>query len=425
MDLQQSKPDHLSRLPEKVLDLIFELVYTGGNSRPLPLSKSLSKYFYRHFYRTIRITSYKELTRLCARATQKNLKQTRKFTIDIPLVSEKKETPDPGHPKEEVFASFLNKLGANAAHVSVSGSSRLAQVVASGLVASEALPQLKTLELSSTFADLDDPWHPAYYAPLLYYPRLSIFALNILRSPGSIKPSSKPFPVNFLSTLPPKSVTLQGPLGASPFSRNLITRFSRLVELSIYDTCTPSTGLAPLIESIVQPEALNTLSIGCDEIDQALAIAIIKSLDRFPELNRLRLLKGFSFGSQEFYQALEGLDLRAFTFSQNAIISSTLLRGLFADDEAHKVLVLDEVRWVDEEGKVISDADREREEIGRVLQMCRDLGVFVTGTTAKQYLKGLEKTPVGEMSVGQMASMLVEQLTLKELRRFVNSGDRV
>jgi hypothetical protein len=343
---------------------------------------------------------------------------TTKLTIDLPLAGDEKESPDSGWPKEETFAGLLFKFSSELTNVVVSGSSRLATIVTAPLVASEAFLGLRTLALTSTFSNLQDPFHPLHYASLLYHLHLSTFTLNVLRSSESIKPYGKPFPRDYTSTFTPKALTLKGPIGVSPSCRDLVARFPRLVQLSLFDTSSdPSTGILQTLVAIVDKEELDTLSIGCDRIDEAATIRIIESLDRFHQLYRLKLSANFSFVSKNFYRALKGLDLLSVSFSEGAIVSSKRLRGLFQNCGGSAALVLDEVRWIDEEGITLDDAGSREDEVSKVVKMARKEGVCVYGLAIDEYYAWSgEKL---NLTMQQLSSLLVEQLSLREVENHI------
>jgi len=316
-----------------------------------PLSKKLEKYFYRYFYRCLDVSSYKQLTKLCARATKKMLEHNWQLTVDIPFLDQDskrplREGPDAGWPREEVFLDFLLKFGPETNQVTIKGSSRLAQLMLSPSVTSEALPGLKILSLSSSFSDFEDPFHPAHYAPLVYCPTLATLVLDVRRSPDSIVSSSKPFPEHYFSTLTPNSLTFKGPLGSSPFCSNLVARFDRLQLLSLDDTSDSSLVLPSLLAQLVHPEKVSSIGLGCMSIEDSIATQVATELARFTQLIQLRFRNGFYGDSNEFYSALGRLKLRSIAFGENVKLEWKLLSTLISGSKrmkSLKVVILDDV----------------------------------------------------------------------------------
>ncbi|GAA6004817.1 hypothetical protein JCM11491_002243 [Sporobolomyces phaffii] len=389
--MSRSSPDMLSIMPNAILDHIFTFVHLDQlEPAPLPLSRRLSEFFYRHFYRHVRVTSYRQLTKLCAKATTRMLRSTSRLTIDIPFADEHKESPDVGWPKDELVADFLTKFGPETDQVTVSGSSRLAQVVMSPRVTSQAFPNLDELVLKSTFTSFEDPFHCAHHAPLIYYTRLKEYDLHVCRSHESVVPSPKPFPSDLMSTLSPVFFTLRGPLGASQFCTHLIARFPELRRLALYDTSTPSTTWPQLVDAVVTPAGLTSLGIGCDQVREGDVVGVVKSLSRFPGLNRVKFRGAFPSPSVQFYSALAGLDLQAIGFSQGALVSLQHLSNLFIATETLDLVSIDDVKWTTVDGTP---------HIRRLIESGAMHDFFVVGQAVDEYYENSGKSKVTKAGI--------------------------
>lgn len=416
--------DRFSSLPDLVLDKVFQILYIEHQSPSRPLSKKLEKYFYQYSYRALYVSSYKQLTKLCARGTTKMLEQTWQLTVDVPFLDKEsnrplREGPDAGWPRDEVFIEFLLKFGQETDQVTIIGSSRLAQLMLSPSVTSEAFPGLRILSLSSTFSDLEDPFHPAHYAPLVYCPTLATLVLNIRRSPDSIKPSSKPFPEHYFSTFSPNSFTLKGPLGASPFCSNLIARFDRLQLLSLDDTSDSSLILPTLLAQVVKPEQASSIGIGCINIEDLVAVEVVTALARFTKLIQLRFRNGFYGDSSEFGSALGRLELRSIAFGDEAKVDGKLIWTLLSGSKrmkSLKVVILDEVHFKEE---VEAKDQGEREEYNRrmwgMLDFAERKDVILTGKTIDEFYEKMGWAARRPFTTSQVTLEAFERMSMADL----------
>ncbi|GAA5974753.1 hypothetical protein JCM5350_001277 [Sporobolomyces pararoseus] len=243
----QPNLDYLSPLPATILKCIFDIAQSSETPLVTPLARRYLQFQQEPLFHRVSLKSYEQLDELCKTAeTKPNLMRCiAHLHVDIKLEQaagldwkSPSETKDPLVPSDEQLRKTLFPLLSNTLDISISGSSRLASLILRPEVAAFSLPKLVHLHLCSTFADLDDPFHPSYYSRLSYYTNLHHLSLSVRRNPLSIRLSSKPAPPVLQLDHCIVSLELSGPLTVSqPSVERILRQIGYFDSLKLRDEC--------------------------------------------------------------------------------------------------------------------------------------------------------------------------------------------
>ncbi|GAA5908134.1 uncharacterized protein JCM6883_004126 [Sporobolomyces salmoneus] len=348
--MNESKVDHLSRLPPELLGNIFSRLGELDTSLVHPLSKRLYPFQQATLYRKISLRSYDQLDKLCWTAVNNphllaehvldadidlnfNVERNwepfsmRFFEVDDPLI--------PSSDRIERLFSILDRVES----LAIEGSSRIASIILTPQVAVSSLPKLTTLRLSSSFHGFDDPFNPSFYASLSNYLDLGQLKLQVCRTPASVKLSTKPSP-DTTSPLPSLfSLTLNGPLSRSISSvQRLICSFALILELNLEDTA-PTSRIYSLLEGLETPEELTHLSLQRYEaFGPSPEGSLLTLVDGLSELSSLDVGGTCASVAPEFFQALHQLPLETLIFSPESDVNLVELGKLIKGRQKHKTL---------------------------------------------------------------------------------------
>ena len=346
--------DRFSALPAEIIPLIFQHLYSEKVALIHPISKRLLPSQQRTLYHDVTLDSWLRLEQICntARLEPTITAHVTYLMIDIePIFGTRvpKEAEDP----ETVSLKDFKQLLESTIHLkklTIMGSYRLSKFTLSHEIALNCLPKLEYLSLTSSFRSWQDPFHPGHYALLSYYSELSYFRLNVLRSPSSIRPHSKPIEAvaPFLASNM-CMVRLTGPLTSSQESvKHLLTLFGFLFSVHLQDSSTTSR-IFDLLDGLIEKPALDylTLSRYPDSGPPPLNVTSPNALLQFRSLTILDFTGTCSSTSPSFYSILHNLPkLETLIFGLDAPVSLEHLTTLVSGRTKHKTLetvILDNV----------------------------------------------------------------------------------
>lgn len=276
------------------------------------------------------------------------------------------ETKDPLFPSNEQLKKTLLPLLSNILDISISGSSRLASLILRPEVAAFSLPKLVHLELRSTFADLDDPFHPSYYSTLSYYTTLHHLSLSVLRNPLNIRLSSKPPPPDLELDYAIRDLELSGPLTTSQSSvKRLLKQVGYFHSLKLRDECQNSIIFEFLdaVIAVCSPPDIYTLELYAPGLDLTSSdLTRAGSLCEFQHLSYLSV-GGACSSASSFYSTLGHIALEVLAFREGAEVDLGQLTKLIKGPErmeSLETIVLDTVKGkigtrIEEEGVPYKD----------------------------------------------------------------------
>jgi len=104
-------------------------------------------------------------------------------------------------------------------------------------IMAQALPKLSSLDLTSTFANVANPWNPSHYAKL-WRSDLTKLCITVVRTRRSIRRSSRLDRVLDCPIIPNliRELSLTGPIVPTSRLGCLISTFEQLSSLSIVET---------------------------------------------------------------------------------------------------------------------------------------------------------------------------------------------
>ncbi|GAA5962508.1 hypothetical protein JCM3765_003710 [Sporobolomyces pararoseus] len=341
------KIDYLSRLPPELIQTIFDQFESRDRALVNPLSKRFVPFQQLRLYRTVSLSSYDQLDKLCytAKTTQGLMDKLVSFEVNILPQSDDRsnlnpetEEEDPLVPTSEEVKTLLSTLD-NVSSVEVRGSSRLAALLLSSEVSIKYLPKLVDLGIASTLSDFDDPFHPAFYSSLVSYTELEEFSLFVWRNHQSIRLSTKPLPDIYPSRMSIFSVSLYGPLSSSATSVNaLLTSFGYLGMLDLADY-SPTSRMYDLLDALDCPEGLVFLCLKRFSTEGPPPQgSIVDRLTKFTSLDRLVLAGSSAPVSSEFYSALRALPLEDIAFGLEADVDLEKLAKVISGPQKHASL---------------------------------------------------------------------------------------
>ncbi|GAA5854528.1 hypothetical protein JCM8547_004876 [Rhodosporidiobolus lusitaniae] len=261
--------DRFSSLSVELLRESFHLAYPEDGARPSsPLSKSLLPFYLEVVYQDRAELIQKLRTFVKYSETPKR---------------EGKDTRSPSNKTLIGIFKLLTKLRT----LQVFGSSRIAQLTVSSQVAGDCFPHLEELLLNS-LKDLDDPFHLSTWTNLVFYRTLDTFELVVTnRTPQFIKPLAKPSYTPGILLPPIFSVTLDGPLSASPGALGLVEALNGppIFSLRDFDSL---VSIVPLLKAADLPE--DKLCLRVESWQQTYDPALLDALLRFTGFDLLEHL---------------------------------------------------------------------------------------------------------------------------------------
>ncbi|GAA5963217.1 hypothetical protein JCM3765_005759 [Sporobolomyces pararoseus] len=356
--------DYLSRLPPELLDYVFELVHVPISSwfasrHPISSpSRYLQPFFDRALYNRVSVKSFHGLDRFCCRVGDDAIRLVRSLIIKFPWKAtsnldpenweqdSEEEQEDYDYPSSQEFVTML-KRATEVEELLIQGSTRLALLVLSSSVAVSSLPILRSLTLVSTFAHLDDPYHPIHYNVLPYYSTLHQLSITIIRKPDSIfSLPSNPIPPCHLPLCSLRQLSLKGPILSSSHVPIVMASLFNLAELSLEEVC-GDVRLLRLVELIPSPERLQRLQVNFTNFSstgRSVPSPLPNvSFDRFSCLRSLSIIGRVNLCSPPFYRAIEALTcLKELTFGYDTLLSVSMLSRSI-DSLKLKSLVLDQL----------------------------------------------------------------------------------
>ncbi|GAA5974718.1 hypothetical protein JCM5350_001262 [Sporobolomyces pararoseus] len=426
--------DLLSRLPPELIQNIFNEIEGRDKALTAPISKRLVHFQQLRLYRTVSLTSYTQLDKLCntAQTNQCLLKSVQELKVDIGFEFDTQttvgsnqvtEVQDPLIPSSQQIAKLFNKLE-RVESLDLLGSFRLASLLLSPDVSTSSLPNLSTLRLTSTFSDLDDPFHPSYYSNLTNYSALSKFFLRIFRDSLTIRPSTEPLPDLSPFRKPFLVISLGGPISSSHASAKcLLGSIGKPVMLELTDS-SPSSRMYDLFDSFDCPEKVQYLALRQYRLQRSSTQEsnLLKALSTFTSLDRLVLGESCAPLYSPFYSVLRSLPLKGLVFDSEADINLVELTKLISGRQKH--LSLAEISFQNVRGKrgtKIEDMDNEpytgEDGEGRGPYPDWELPKWTDGfnpVTLKEFLKVAEKEGI-KVSGSALEALDIDEEFMEEL----------
>ncbi|GAA5845316.1 hypothetical protein JCM5353_006460 [Sporobolomyces roseus] len=259
------------------------------------------------------------------------------------------EAEDPGFPTDATSERFFKQLS-SVQTVKISGSTRLALSILSPLV-TPSLTSLRSLNITSTFHTLSDPFNPSNYAGLRSCSQLAGLNLSVYHDSQAIPSLPQPplESISFGSQL--TFAQLMGPLSTSSnadSARRLVSAFGPLPIFSICDTTQPSSIIPDLLGALLAPENLRLLVLGIESRNEITLIGNLPNqLKAFSSLLALTLLSDFTSLSPNFFSTLHVLPIEYLKFETTSKVTLSQLFPLIEGPTKHPTLgtiILDHVK---------------------------------------------------------------------------------
>ncbi|GAA5854382.1 hypothetical protein JCM5353_001774 [Sporobolomyces roseus] len=352
--------DRLSQLPNELLDCIFDLSHTIDETLSGPLSKRLLPFFHRTFYREILVTSYYRLNKLCTTASNNSglFSLTRRLDIKIEMMepgedrSGWREIKDSRITSDDTLKHLLFQLTA-LEELEIEGSARLAlQSMLSESESEEAkkfpfCKKLTALDLTSTFAFIEDPFEQLLYTGLRQYDKLTSLSFDV-RKPDSrslihpilvdeyrFRHHVKAPPVDFSSL---RDLSLTGSFARSTCPKQFIKRCTSLETLALNETGRVCT-LGGILDHLPHPDHIKHLELWLSDDDaEEVDGRTLQQIPRFIDLKTIVVQGPWVPLSPDFYFTLSQLPLEWISFKSDTEVSLEQLLRLVSGPEKMSTL---------------------------------------------------------------------------------------